>query len=179
MGGRFASMRHRTRDGPKERTRGDRKCHPEDQLWDETDHQVLAPKTRRTRIPRGQNVVVGAPVASDGEEHDDGHRDSRRISVGHQRLRQSGPRAERRRPAHGHHEQAYNHFAGERWFGPKRQKYARENQKEAQDREADGFADARGSLPGSCQLQGKIDPKDERQPTDAHDRRTAARAGIE
>src|SRR5438034_5609656 len=72
LDGRFASMRNRTRDGPEERTRGDRKCHPEDQLWDETDHQVLAPKTRRTRISRGQNIVVGTPVASDGEEHDDG-----------------------------------------------------------------------------------------------------------
>src|SRR5207302_9063507 len=81
LDGRFASMRNRTRHGPKERTRGDRKCHPEDQLGDETDHQVLAPKTRRTRITRGQNVVVGAPVASKREEHDDGHRDSRCISI--------------------------------------------------------------------------------------------------
>ena len=155
-------MRNRTRDGPEERTRGDRKCHPEDQLGDEGDREVLAAKTRRTRICRGQNVVVGAPVASDGEEHDDGHRDPRCISIDRKSLRQSGPRTERYHRARDHHQQAHNHFAGERWFGPERQEYARENQKEAEDREADGFAAARGSLPGSGQLQGKIDPEDER-----------------
>src|SRR5262245_19031758 len=73
----------------EERTYNHRECDPKDQLGHQGNLQVRWPEAFLGKSWR-QGVVMSAPVATDGEKHDDGHRNACGIPVGSKTLNRAG-----------------------------------------------------------------------------------------
>src|SRR3974377_2259966 len=84
---------NRRRNAPAQRTQHHRVRHPKDELRDKAYHEVLSPEVHRAGIVWRQGVVMRAPIASNGEEHDDGHGDSRGKTISHECSCQRWPSA--------------------------------------------------------------------------------------
>src|SRR5262245_58147015 len=87
---KLATTKDRRGNASEECTDDHREGDPKDELGHQGNLQVLWPEALLGKIWR-QGVVMSAPVPTDGEKHDDGHRNTCSISVGQQDLEQSRP----------------------------------------------------------------------------------------